>query len=180
MSSLVVSRSLNRWVGVATLDWSAPGLTAVYPNDLPPAWQLTWYANVAMAAVLPPQRWLLADAAMVADWCHQVQDNFWFYLYCDDAAQCKQAMRVAEYFPQQFAGLVLADGVVCAAEHAGIAVLHVGREVCWYDVPQLRQGREKIVNWLTQLQGDHGLVLVAPDMAQEVTSVQTLLTLLGE
>jgi len=177
---VVKDQALNRWVGVATLDWTAPGLTALYPNDLPQAWQLTWYANVAMAVVLPPSRWLLVEASMVAEWCAQVQDNFWFYLYCDEPAQCGKAMWVAEQFPQKFAGIVLAEGVTCDVDHSAVAILRVGQEVCWYDAPNLRYGREKIVNWLAQLQGNHVLVLVAPDVAQEVISVQTLLTLLGE
>lgn len=169
----------GKWLGVATLDWEADGMLAVYPPDVPAEWHLTWYANRSMAVVLPAERWLAADVTQIEDWVFQVHENFWFYLQCQTQAQVDQALAKRVAFDGRLGGLVLVDGLVMPV-NAGVDGLRLGQEVLWYEAADLKTGADCLRDWLASKPGDHALVLVAPALAAQVPQVQTLLELMGE
>ena len=55
-------------------DWVGP----FYPDDIPPEWQLTYYANFFHAVVIPTDAWGDDPAARAAQWREDVHDNFFF------------------------------------------------------------------------------------------------------
>jgi len=166
-----------RWIGVAALDWTSVGLSGFYPDDVPQEWQLTWYANFCMAVVIPPERWLQADSELVAQWCEQTQDNFWFYLLCDTSEQVLQAAALSHAFNAKFAGLVLAEGLVSV--NSALPILHLGSSALRCTEVNLRSARSVINTWLATFSGDHGLVLLDGQISGQIKEVQTLLELMG-
>jgi hypothetical protein len=66
-------------------DWDDPVLVAgYYPEDLPADWRLSYYANEADCALLPPQRWRRVGANEAAAWAEDVGSRFRFYLEAGD------------------------------------------------------------------------------------------------
>lgn len=59
---------------------------AFYPDDLPPDWRLTYFANLFPAALLPYTDWAAADAATLSDWAHEVNARFRFVLEAPPAS----------------------------------------------------------------------------------------------
>jgi hypothetical protein len=172
----------HRWIGVAACDWTASSLlTDFYTEEVPSEWYLTWYANLAMAVVLPPARWQPATPVIVADWLDQIQENFWFYLLCETAEQVAQAADLIYLFKGKCGGLVLPLSLVDFAANIPVDVLYLGREVLLYRAENLREGRKQIIAWLEQ--GDvaqHGLILLDDAVAYQIKEVQMMLTLIGE
>lgn len=177
-SKLTIVDHPARWIGVAALDWTSVGLSGFYPDDVPQEWQLTWYANFCMAVVIPPERWLQADSELVAQWCEQTQDNFWFYLLCDTSEQVEQAVDLSYVFNGKFGGLILAADV-SVVESLSIPVLHLGSSALRCTEVNLRSARSVINTWLATFSGDHGLVLLDGQMSGQIKEVQTLLELMG-
>lgn len=172
----------KRWIGVSCVDWDSPALVAAgfYPDDVPVEWHLTYYANMIMACVLSPQKWLNASAQEIADWCDQTQDNFWFYLLCESPEQLEQAKACAVLFSGKLAGLVVSSTSDDALAPSGLPMLSFGREVFCYDHEQLRLAKPALLHWLgSDAAQGHGLILMSSSTVAQVTDVQTLLDLLG-
>jgi hypothetical protein len=167
----------SRWIGVAALDWESAGLANFYPEDVPDDWHLTWYANVSMAVVVPPSRWLSADAALVAQWREQTHENFWFYLQCETTEQVTQASVLCAAFMGKFAGLIVSAGVV--GDTPSVPVLILGESSLLLAAKDLRAARIEINAWLASFNGDHGLVILNDTLAAQIKEVQTLLELMG-
>jgi hypothetical protein len=76
----------------ATLDFVAPGwespewARAYYPQGLPAAWRLTYYANEFPAVLLPAARWLAAGEGTWEEWLTDTSDAFRFYLQLSPGA----------------------------------------------------------------------------------------------
>ncbi|MES9872074.1 MAG: hypothetical protein ABW146_03105 [Candidatus Sedimenticola sp. 6PFRAG7] len=51
-----------------------------YPEDLPPEWRLTYYANEFRSVLLPADRWIDADEEVIGSWCDDVHEAFSFFL----------------------------------------------------------------------------------------------------
>lgn len=168
---------MNRWIGVALLGWSDDELTDFYPEDVPEDWRLTWLANVAMAVVIPPEQWLSVSEEQVQAWVEQTQENFWFYLWCNDEDQLSQAEVVAQYFSQQFAGVIV-NFAPKNINHA-LDVLQIGQSALLYPYNGLRQGQKVIRSWLDDFNGHHGLIVLADKARPQIREVQSLLALLG-
>lgn len=166
-----------RWIGVAALDWESAGLVDFYPDDVPQDWRLTWYANFCMAVVLPASRWQQADQEVVAQWCDQTQDNFWFYLLCESSDQVAQAIALSHAFKTKFAGLIFSEGLPLV--DTDVPVLQLGSTALSCIADDLRSARTAINPWLSAFSGDHGLVVLDGSIAGKIKEVQTLLELMG-
>lgn len=176
-----MTQANQRWIGVATQDWDSPNLIRYfYPADVPADWYLTYYANVTMACVLSPHKWQLATAATLQQWAAQTHENFWFYLLCTSSDMVEQARAKAQFLAGKCAGLVLsADCDVSNISETSTPLLRIGHSVWCYDYPNLRAARTDLAQWLhSDRVGHHGLILVDDAYAQQVTEVQTLLTLM--
>jgi hypothetical protein len=177
-SALKIVNTASPWIGVAALDWDEAGLPGFYPDDVPQEWQLTWYANFCMAVVIPPTRWLQADARLVAQWCEQTHENFWFYLLCDTAEQVNQALHLSYTFNGKFGGLILAADLP-AVDSRSIPVLQFGDSALRCDDTNLRSAQKTIARWQCSFSGEHGLIVLDGLMAKQIKEVQTLLELMG-
>jgi hypothetical protein len=177
-SALKIVDTASPWIGVAVLDWESPYLRNFYPSDVPQDWQLTWYANFCMAVVIPPSRWLQADARLVAQWCEQTHENFWFYVLCETSEQVEQALHLSYTFDGKFGGLILA-GDVPAVESLSIPVLQFGDSALRCDDTNLRSTQKTIATWLASFSAMHGLVVLDGPIAGQIKEVQTLLELMG-
>ena len=107
-------------------DWVGP----FYPDDMPPEWQLTYYANFFPAVVIPATAWGDDPAAQAAQWREDAHDNFLF---------------VAET-PAPAAGLeALGEALLATVgEAAGGAALHAAGDLTAASpqVPLLAVGEE--------------------------------------
>lgn len=61
------------WLGLADAN-------SFYPDDLPPEWQLTYFANAFSAVLLPPEAWLPRSESELGVWRTDVNPGFRFYL----------------------------------------------------------------------------------------------------
>lgn len=173
-----MSEQHSRWVGVACLDWDTPALRAhFYPSDVPEDWYLTYYANYAMAVVLPTERWLTADPVMIADWVEQTHDNFWFYLQVTAPDQWDAAASLVDHFAGKLAGVV---SVLSPPDNYALPVLLEGQSVFIFNDDQLNVATPPLRQWLQSPHwGDHGLVVLPAAYSAQLSSVHTLMTLLG-
>jgi hypothetical protein len=176
--AITIPTTASRWIGVAVVDWESAGLDSFYPADVPDDWHLTYYANMAMAVVLPPSRWLTADTSLLAQWSEQTHKNFWFYLLCESRKQVLQAIQLIGAFNDKCAGLIVAADVH-VEEVDSVAVLVLGQSALRCDTGNLRALGAQISAWLTGFSGEHGLVVLDGQLAGKVKEVQTLLELMG-
>jgi hypothetical protein len=177
-SALKIVDTASPWIGVAVLDWQSPHLRSFYPTDVPQEWQLTWYANFCMAVVISPTRWLRADAALVAQWCEQTHENFWFYMLCETSEQVNQALHLSPSFNGKLGGLILAADVP-TVELISIPVLQFGLSALRCDDANLRATHKTIATWLASFSAIHGLVVLEGPITGKIKEVQTLLELMG-
>ena len=172
----------QRWIGVACVDWDNAALVAsqFYPEDVPAEWQLTYYANYMMACVISPEKWQVASASVIADWCEQTQDNFWFYLLCETPEQIEAAQSCAQLFPNKLAGLLISQAMANDLIETDLVSLRIGYEVFNYDYEQLRAAKPALLTWIASEGAQaHALVLMSASSMHQLRDVQTLLELLG-
>jgi len=68
-------------IDVVPRGWSAlADADSFYPDDLPQDWQLTYFANVFPAVLVPGPLWQQRSEAELADWHADVHHGFRFYL----------------------------------------------------------------------------------------------------
>lgn len=66
---------------IGAVDWEHVGWHgSFYPDDLPPEWRLTYYANEFSSLLLPATRWREADRVELEGWCDDVSERFRFVL----------------------------------------------------------------------------------------------------
>jgi hypothetical protein len=113
--------------------WS-PGF---YPEDLPPEWRLTYYANAFRAVLIPGERLAVSEPAEVARWAADVDPGFAFYAELDPAggdAALDGWIERLDPLVDLLAGLVLtpACGGLSASRIASLA----GRwPLAWLETP---------------------------------------------
>lgn len=68
-------------VAILTRGWMLPGWAGrFYPDDLPPEWRLSFFANHFPAVLVPAADWLAAGPNGLAAWAAEVPSRFHFYL----------------------------------------------------------------------------------------------------
>lgn len=177
-----MSQQTERWVGVASLGWDNVALRQhFYPEDVPSDWYLTYFANYAMAVIIPTEMWLAADDEQIADWVAQTQDNFWFYLQVEQVEQLQQAAEVQAAFAGQLAGVVTLSPIAGleSRSNPNLTVLQAGEAVYLADLTDMRATHRQLAAWLQQDVGEHRLIVLPNEQAHRLTEVQTLLELLG-
>ena len=60
--------------------WALADADSFYPDDLPREWQLTYFANVFPAVLVPGPLWQQRSESELADWHADVHAGFRFYL----------------------------------------------------------------------------------------------------
>jgi hypothetical protein len=60
--------------------WGLADADSFYPDDLPQEWQLTYFANVFPAVLVPGPLWQQRSESELADWHADVHAGFRFYL----------------------------------------------------------------------------------------------------
>lgn len=82
-----------------------------YPDDLPPEWRLTYYANEYRQVLLPFASWHTADEEQFGGWCDDVPERFRFVLdvtaiaYHDPALR-RQLHRCQSVLDDRLAGVI--------------------------------------------------------------------------
>jgi len=60
--------------------WALADADSFYPDDLPREWQLTYFANVFPAVLVPGRLWQQRSESELTDWHADVHAGFRFYL----------------------------------------------------------------------------------------------------
>jgi len=79
-----------------------------YPEDMPPEWQLAYYANELTGVLVPAREWRQASSRTLATWAAEVPDGFLFLLEADPTAP--DASNRARSLGESFGGWVSRDG----------------------------------------------------------------------
>ncbi|MCW9012651.1 MAG: DUF72 domain-containing protein [Gammaproteobacteria bacterium] len=80
-------------------------LNNFYPDDLPPDWQLGFYANEFSAVLIPAHYWL-DDDCDAEQWLNEVYEQFRFYVECPDDATAEKIKQQAALLGDQMAGFL--------------------------------------------------------------------------
>ena len=92
---------------VVTLGWDLPGWFGdFYPEDLPPEWRLSYFANEFPAVLIPLRLWAGADVSLMHRWADDVHQRFRFYLELPARADPAAFGVEIAAFGQKLAGLV--------------------------------------------------------------------------
>jgi hypothetical protein len=81
---------------IAAYGWEDPHWASLYPADLPPDWQLDFYANEFRAIILPPELCEQRSDAELLDWFAQVHANFSFYWALRSAEQAERLINLLQ------------------------------------------------------------------------------------
>lgn len=82
---------------VGARGWDCPAWEgAFYPDDLPPEWRLSYYANEFNAVLLPVDLWSLADSDEIESWIDDVHEAFRFFLELPVGAWATSADRILD------------------------------------------------------------------------------------
>lgn len=82
-----------------------PGQVAMYPEDLPYDWRLSYFANESLGVLVPAATWRGADEAELEVWREDTVRRFRFYLEIPPGAGDASRV-VAEALGERFGGLV--------------------------------------------------------------------------
>ncbi len=85
-------------IEVAAYGWQGGPWDGFYPEDIPDAWRLDFYANEFFAVVVPWEAWRQADDEELLAWPEQVSDDFRFYweLPEEQGAAAERLQRLSE------------------------------------------------------------------------------------
>jgi len=75
--------------------WALADANSFYPDDLPPEWHLTYFANVFPAVLVPGPMWQQRSESELADWHADVHPGFRFYLALTSSADDRARSRAA-------------------------------------------------------------------------------------
>ncbi len=65
---------------IAAYGWDhEPWQGRFYPDDLPAAWRLGYYANEFRSVIVPAAHWVSADRDAIRAWCGEVTADFRFF-----------------------------------------------------------------------------------------------------
>lgn len=90
---------------VGTRGWKHQAwLEHYYPPDLPPEWQLAFYANDFSGVLIPAEEWQAADDRQLGQWCDETPEHFAMLIEADDSGQADQTK--IDALGDHFAGMV--------------------------------------------------------------------------
>ncbi|MCF7985175.1 MAG: hypothetical protein K9L70_12290 [Thiohalocapsa sp.] len=165
-----------------------------YPEDLPPDWRLTYFANEFHAAFAPAAAWSTLSQQTLADWRADVHAGFRFYLQlpldadADAGPRAVEALgatlaafvapvdtaEAAEPVPGATAQLLVPASATPAARAAGSAIF------CPPSLnADLRGARAWLEQQIAQAGAAPGLVLLTLPTARQLTDWHSLLALMG-
>lgn len=171
-----------------------PATASFYPEDLPAAWRLTYFANEVRRVLVPAARWLPFDPERIAQWARDVPSDFRFFLELPECTAPSMPCQVEDLLKERLGGWVGADLAVSGA--------HAGRAPRFVRVDTLAAARATPAHalacpaptgdtwdpraaraWLTRLataaNGRHTLALLGQAPVETVLRWQTLTELLG-
>lgn len=97
---------------IGAVGWEHPAWDGLfYPDDLPPEWRLTYYANEFPSLLLPVEAWLAGDRERFCGWREDVSEQFRFVLdvsgiSLEDASAMKQLQCCQAALGDRLAGAV--------------------------------------------------------------------------
>ncbi|WP_428609357.1 hypothetical protein [Sedimenticola sp.] len=109
---------------VGAVAWEHPEwCDQFYPDDLPPEWRLTYYANEFPQLLLPAAVWMAGRTEQFCDWRDDVPDGFRFVLDVtgldmDDGRALTPLQRGVSALGERLAGVVSWSAVSSRAEDA--------------------------------------------------------------
>ncbi len=107
---------------IAASGWDHPAWNGrFYPEDLPPEWRLTYYANEIDAVLLPQRLWSAADAALERCVAETVS-GFCFYLEWDGSLPTARLQQALAALGERCAGVVAADMGAARTVPVGVPV----------------------------------------------------------
>ncbi|WP_172600456.1 DUF72 domain-containing protein [Sulfurivermis fontis] len=144
---------------IASLGWDHAGWSGTfYPDDLPPEWRLTYYANEFRAVVVPAALWRRADVATAAQWAADTAEGFRFLL---EGADIVPPLELTAALGGRYGGVAGAGGLPVVRWEGGA------------DAATLR-------GLIEGLPADGVLLVVgAPPSLQVLRTAQTITQLLG-
>lgn len=88
--------------------WNHPAWTGIfYPQDMPDAWRLTYYANEFRGVLVPQRIWLEVEPAQITDWLEDVGQAFKFYLELEAGLDQRVCSAKSDCFQTNLGGWVL-------------------------------------------------------------------------
>ena len=172
--------AMSAFVEVVPEGWWALGdADGFFPEDLPPEWRLTYYANQFGAVLVPPDAWPAGTA--LRDWRDDVHGGFRFYLGWDDRAGAGTARELLDQ-----AHGALGDTLAAVVRYPTLELLTAGAgEPLGSAVrcPRRRSGDMRAARaWgealVRQQPGSHLVILDRPTAAQ-LEAWRTLTALMG-
>ena len=97
-----------------------------YPDDLPEAWQLSYYANEFRVVLVPMRYWHNSSGYDVERWLEAVDEDFCFYLECpvfENVEKRALFVRQCALFGTQLGAVIVDDSVKREALIPGCTVL---------------------------------------------------------
>lgn len=104
-------------VRVGTRGWDYASWTpGFYPEELPPEWRLTFYANHFNAVLVPPRTWMESPPECLEQWCADTGDSFHFVLElgaCGGEHDLDEVVHRAGMLGSRVAALVAGEPADC-------------------------------------------------------------------
>ncbi len=95
---------------IGSRGWELPGWEAgFYPETLPEAWRLVYYANEFRTVLIPDSVWRPAGVEEVIGWLEEVNDAFRPWL--EITGEPEEALALLEAAGERLAGALLEEGV---------------------------------------------------------------------
>jgi hypothetical protein len=93
---------------VLPVGWDHPGWKGVfYPDDLPPEWRLSYFANEFSAVLVPQYAWEGEDKVPLGGWVDDVSDGFRFFLELAEPIEFSVARKRFDILGENLGGFVL-------------------------------------------------------------------------
>jgi hypothetical protein len=141
--------------------WEYPAWSGYfYPEDLPEAWRLAYFANEFRGVLVPAELWRAADQKTLLEWADSVHEAFRFYIELNSPAADEHEQQRAALLGTCFAAWVVpqpdaAEGGVtpCRLEAPGWC----GRAfLVDADRVQDLQDARNLLEWVAAQQGGQG------------------------
>jgi hypothetical protein len=98
---------------VMATGWEHPAWAGeFYPEDLPAAWRLTYYANEFPGVLLSQPDWRSLEPASLSAWADDVSGSFRFYLELISPLEPQEGAHLARCLGGNFGGFVVASAKI--------------------------------------------------------------------
>ncbi|MGB5831917.1 MAG: hypothetical protein WBG92_07990 [Thiohalocapsa sp.] len=164
--------------------WALRDANAFFPEDLPKAWRLTYFANSFPAVMVPADAWLGRSASDLANWQADVHAGFRFYLDCPEMTGSQAVSHAIHCLGSALAGFVRTPRCAGVGDRLASQMLTV-RDVAGFEGEVLRGPRHLNADlraarvWLSALVGEPRLVILDRPTAPELSAWWDLITLMG-